>query len=142
MLALSTFHHLSFNGYYCHIPCIEYVFFTSQQILLSEKDQGLQRLNVSVEAGEKLYPDTAPSGRDKIRHELRTAKEAWDNLMVNLNDCQRKFDTFLMQWTSFMESQGHFVKWLSDTEAVVKNDLESRGSLQEKRSQLQNNKVS
>jgi hypothetical protein len=45
------------------------------QMLMAEKDHGLQKLNATIEAGEKLYPDTAAGGREKVRQELRTSKD-------------------------------------------------------------------
>ena len=52
------------------------------QAVLAEKENGLQKLNAAVEAGEKLYPDTASAGRELIRQQLREAKELWDNIQV------------------------------------------------------------
>ncbi|KAL5008450.1 hypothetical protein ScPMuIL_014031 [Solemya velum] len=111
------------------------------QILMSEKEHGLQKLNSSIEAGEKLYPDTASSGRDKIRQELRTAKEDWDRLFSNLGDAQRKVDSFLLQWSSYSDSQGQVLRWITETEGALRADLDPKNTLQEKRKQLQNQRT-
>jgi nesprin-1 len=111
-------------------------------MLFSEKEHGLQRLNGSTESGEKLYPDTAAAGRDKVRQELRRAKEDWERLFSGLNEAQRRVDAFLMQWTSYVDGQESLTRWMSETEAALRADMDLRNTLQEKRQQLQNYRVS
>ena len=36
------------------------------QMLFTEKEHGHQKLGAAVESGEKLYPDTAAQGREKV----------------------------------------------------------------------------
>lgn len=112
------------------------------QMLFSEKEHGHQKLNAAIESGEKLYPDTAAAGREKVRAELRVAKQDWDNLFSNLNDAQRKVDSFLIQWSSYADGQDQLLRWMSETEAALRTDVDLRNTLQEKRVQLQNNRVS
>ena len=57
-------------------------------MLSEEKDNELGKLNALVESGEKLYPDTAKSGRENIRQQLRIARDVWDSLLGELNDAQ------------------------------------------------------
>lgn len=111
-------------------------------MLLAEKDQGLQKLNSMIEAGERLYPDTAATGREKIRQELRTAKDDWDSLFSSLNDTQRKVETFLHQWSSYSESQDQLMRWITETEGNLRADVELKNTLPEKRVQLQSYRVS
>ena len=111
-------------------------------MLFSEKEHGLQRLNGSLESGEKLYPDTASTGREKVRQDLRRAKEDWERLFSGLNEAQRRVDAFLMQWTSYVDGQDSLTRWMSDTEAALRADMDLRNTLQEKRQQLQNYRVS
>lgn len=110
-------------------------------MMIAEKEHGLQRLNSAIEAGEKLYPDTAAAGREKVRQNLRTAKEDWERLFNALNDTQRRVDNFLLQWTSYAEGQDQLVRWLGDTEATLRADVDLKNTLQEKRMQLQNHRV-
>ncbi len=67
------------------------------QVLVVEKEQGLQKLNATVEQGEKLYPDTAAPGRDQIRQQLRVAKELWDSLVADLSDAQHQAEASAAQ---------------------------------------------
>ena len=41
------------------------------QEVMAEKEEGALRVNNALEAGEKLYPNTASEGREIIRQELR-----------------------------------------------------------------------
>ena len=111
------------------------------QMMLAEKEHGLQRLNSAIEAGEKLYPDTAAAGREAVRQSLRTAKEDWERLFSALNDSQRRVDNFLLQWSSYAEGQDQLVRWLADTESTMQGDTDLKNTLQEKRMQLQNTRV-
>ena len=94
-----------------------------------------------IEAGEKLYPDTAAHGREAIRQNLRSAKEDWEKLFSSLNDTQRRVDSFLLQWSSYAEGQDQLVRWIGDTEATLRGDVDLKNTLQEKRMQLQNHRV-
>ena len=44
---------------------------TRLQELVMERDQGADRVQLTIEAGEKLYPSTAVEGREIIRQQLR-----------------------------------------------------------------------
>jgi len=111
-------------------------------MLLSEKDHGLQRLNATVETGERLYPDTAASGREKVRQELRLCKDEWDRLFNSLSDTQRKVESYLMQWSSYSDGQDQLMRWMTETEEALRSDVDLKNTLQEKRMKLQNNRVS
>ena len=110
--------------------------------MMSEKEHGLQRLNTAIEAGEKLFTDSAAGGREKVRQSLRQAKEDWDRFNSNLHDAQRRVDSFLMQWSSYSDGQDQLMKWMTDMEKLLQEDVELKNTLQEKRMQLQNIRVS
>ncbi|KAK6181528.1 hypothetical protein SNE40_009363 [Patella caerulea] len=110
---------------------------TILQMLFSEKEHGLQKLNSSIEAGERLYPDTASHGWEKIKNEMRKAKENWEKLFSGLNDAQRKVDTFSLQLSSYSDSQESLQRWMAETESALRADVDMKNTLQEKRMQLQ-----
>lgn len=111
------------------------------QSLFAEKDQGLKMLNKTVESGEKLFPDTAVSGREKIRQELRNAKDDWDQLFSNLTHSEHKVETFLHQWSSYSDGQEQLMKWMTSVESGLETKVELKNTLQEKKAQLQHYKV-
>ena len=73
---------------------------------MRERDVGFSKLNNCVEAGERLYPGTAPDGRETIRQELRQLKLGHEALFDDLSTIHRKLEVSLVQWTSFDESYG------------------------------------
>ncbi len=75
-------------------------------MLVAEKDTGLQKLNTAIENGEKLYPDTSAPGREKIRQQLRLAKDVWDGLVADLTDAQHKAETSAAQVCTCIQKQG------------------------------------
>ena len=81
-------------------------------MLVAEKDQGLQKLNTAIENGEKLYPDTAAPGREKIRQQLRLAKDVWDGLVSDLSEAQHQAETSAAQVKSFTSVLTSHVQWL------------------------------
>ena len=108
---------------------------------MAGKDEGLNKLAVVCDSGEKLYPETSATGRDKIRSQLRTAKEVWESLMNNCSEMQRKLDAKMAQWSVHKEGVGQLVQWLADTEASLQSNGELRSKLEEKKKALQQAKV-
>ena len=109
--------------------------------LISERDSGFAKLNQVIEAGEKLYPNTATEGREKVRQELRQYKLSWESLFDDLSSAQRKLEVALVQWTTFDDSYGQVEQWLRDAEVQLEGAIPLRSTLEEKKSQLQNFKV-
>lgn len=95
-----------------------------------------------MEAGEKLYPSTAPDGREGIRQDLRKLKMGYENLFDDLSAIQRKLEVSLVQWTSFDESYGQVEHWLRQMESQLEGQIPLRSTLEEKKTQLHNYKVS
>ncbi|GFO48198.1 nesprin-1, partial [Plakobranchus ocellatus] len=108
-----------------------------RRMLFTEKEHGHQKLSLAVESGEKLYPDTASMGREKVRGELRQAKQDWETLLQGLQDAQRRVDGYLMQWSSYTDGQDQMLRWMTETEGALRADVDLKNTLQEKRVQLQ-----
>lgn len=45
------------------------------QVLLSEREQATHKLTSVTALGERLFPDTAAQGREKIRQDLREVRD-------------------------------------------------------------------
>lgn len=123
--------------------CLEInaILFADVQAIMSSKDAGLEKLTTVVESGEKLNPETNAAGRDKIRSQLRTAKEVWDTLVASCADLQRKLDTKLTQWSVHREAADQLVQWLSNMETQLHAGSELKSRLEEKKKALQQAKV-
>ena len=110
-------------------------------MLFTEKEHGHQKLSLAVESGEKLYPDTASMGRERVRGELRQAKQDWETLLQGLQDAQRRVDGYLMQWSSYTDGQDQMMRWMTEAEGALRADVDLKNTLQEKRVQLQTHRV-
>jgi nesprin-1 len=111
------------------------------QDLLAEKEQGFALFNAALESGEKLYPNTSNEGREEVRRELRNMREQWESFSDKLNDTQRSLEGSRMQWQSFDENFDQLTHWVHDMENQVITDPDLKATLQEKKAQLQNLKV-
>ena len=114
---------------------------TRLQDLCSEKEQESGKIHQTIDLGEKLYPNTAVEGREIIRQQLRSLREKWESLSDLLSENQRQMEVSLVQLSSYEDSFEQFQKWLTNIEIKVKRDGESKGSLQEKKVQLQSHKI-
>lgn len=108
---------------------------------MQERDMGFAKLNQVIEVGEKLYPNTAPEGRDAVRQEMRALKLGWDSLFDDLSAVQRKLEVAMVQWTSFDDSNTQVAQWLKEMEGQLEGTMSLRATLEQKKSQLQNYKV-
>lgn len=94
-----------------------------------------------IDRGEKLYTHTSPDGREIIRQQLRNLRTLWDNFTDDLNSATQKIDQCLLQFGEFTSAQEQLTKWLKDVEKSTQSNDELKATLQEKRAQLQNHKL-
>lgn len=111
------------------------------QHLLSEREQATHRLASITTIGERLYPDTATNGREKLRQELRMMRERWERLEAAIVEEQRKQEAQSLQWSSFSDSIQAARNWLDNMERTIVVDPSNWLSLQELRSRLLKMKV-
>lgn len=110
--------------------------------LLNEKEQASQRLATLSNLGERLYPDTATAGREKIRQDLRYIRERWESIEKAISEQQRHQETQSMQVSSFHDSVQAARNWLDSMEKVASIDTSVAGTIQEIRSRQLKLKVS
>ena len=111
------------------------------QHLLSEREQATHRLASITTIGERLYPDTATNGREKLRQDLRAMREHWERLEDSIVNEQRKQEAQSLQWSSFSDSIQAARNWLDNMEKTIVVDPSNWLSLQELRSRLLKLKV-
>ena len=56
------------------------------QNLIAEKEQASHRLGSLSSSGERLFPETASQGREKIRQDLKTLRSRWEELEGSTNE--------------------------------------------------------
>lgn len=106
------------------------------QLLLSEKEQAEHRLSNLTNIGERLFPDTAAPGREKIRKELREIRERWDKLEEGIKEQQKLQDAQSLQWSSYQEMLQQTLSWLDTMEKALELDPSAWSSAQEVRAKL------
>lgn len=112
------------------------------QYLLSEREQAAHRLASVTTIGERLYPDTATAGRERLRQDLRGTRERWERIENSITEQQRQQEAQSLQWASFSDSMQGARNWLDNMEKAVGVDPSNWLSLQELRSRLLKFKVS
>lgn len=70
------------------------------------------------------------------------AKQNWENLLSNLSEAQRGIDRYMHQLSLYSDGRDHLLKWLAETGAALRTNVDLRNTLQEKRHQLQAHLVS
>ncbi|CAL4067346.1 unnamed protein product, partial [Meganyctiphanes norvegica] len=109
---------------------------TLLQYLLSEREQTPHRLASLTTIAERLYPDTATVGREKLRKELRELRDRWEHLDSSINEQQRKQEAASHQWSSFEDSLKAATNWLDSNEKLTVLDLSGCSSLPDIKSKL------
>lgn len=71
----------------------------------------------------------------------RALRDQWELVCDQLSDTQRKLESCLIQWSSYDENYEQLQKWLLDTEIQLKEDTDMKGTLPDKKAQLQNHRV-
>lgn len=77
-----------------------------------------------------------------ISFSRRTIREKFDQLNEELRTGQRRVEVSLVQLSTFEESVMQFRRWIKETEAKIRQSSELQATLQAKKIQQQNVKVS
>lgn len=108
------------------------------QNLMAEKEQASHRLGSLTSAGERLFPDTASTGREKIRQDLKLLRARWEDLEWRLSERHKCQEQQLQRLSTFHEGIVQIGLWLDMMEKCVANDQSGQqaASLPEIRSHL------
>lgn len=74
------------------------------QVLVNDRLQGQQLLTETIQAGERLYQDTAAPGREIIRQKLRELRDKFDVFSNDVLEVQKQLDSLNQHWISFKET--------------------------------------
>ena len=112
------------------------------QNLIAEKEQASHRLGSLSSAGERLFPETASQGREKIRYDIKTLRLRWEELEQRLNEQHKSQEQQLQRLSSYQDGIIQIGVWLDMMEKSVSNDQgQQAASLPEIRSQLLKHKT-
>ncbi|KAJ8930094.1 hypothetical protein NQ314_017138, partial [Rhamnusium bicolor] len=105
--------------------------------LLSQQTSATLLLNNTIELGEKLYPSTAPEGREIINTQIQELQQALEALFDEISSTDRDLKAKLVRWSGFDECVENILRWLKDAEHQLPQEIELKATLDEKRAQLQ-----
>ena len=94
----------------------------SIQNLMAEKEQASHRLGSLSSAGERLYPETASAGREKIRQDLKVLRSRWEELEKRLSDQHKSQEQQLQRLSTYQDGIVQIGIWLDMMEKCVAND--------------------
>ncbi|XP_037501567.2 muscle-specific protein 300 kDa [Rhipicephalus sanguineus] len=114
---------------------------TRLETLIVGKVHGQQQLNLASRLGEHLYQDTAATGRDQVRLELRELHERWDSLESKIADLQKQLQLQSHARSSFVDSLSQVQMWLDNAERTVAEARDKLPSLQEAQGRLHSLKL-
>ncbi|ODN01313.1 Nesprin-1 [Orchesella cincta] len=104
--------------------------------LATEKEQISHKINVLVQLAEKIYPDTAANGREKIRQDLRALRDRFDKFDQEVSELQKKQVNESQQWTGFQENLQQTLAWLAAMEKSAQSEPPNWLSIPDARSKL------
>ncbi|XP_054713817.1 LOW QUALITY PROTEIN: muscle-specific protein 300 kDa-like [Uloborus diversus] len=103
--------------------------------------QNLCHIEATIELGERLYTSTSPEGREIIRQKIRNLQKTYETLQEKCNSALRAIDSCLQKLSSFLQGQERLSKWLLEVGLSVQQHTEPKSTIQEKRAQLQSQKI-
>ena len=107
------------------------------QNLIAEKEQASHRLGSLSSAGERLFPETASQGREKIRTDLKILRSRWEELEGRLNEQHKCQEQQQQRLSSYHDGIVQIGIWLDMMEKSVANDQgQQAATLPEIRSHL------
>ena len=72
-----------------------------------------------LEQGDEYLKKSSEGGATNLKHNLRTLKQRWDNVMNRANDKKIKLEIALKEATEFHQALQDFVQWLTDAEKTL-----------------------
>lgn len=127
-------------------PCLIHInvsklFVIIFQELVSDKEEGLHMLQISLDNLQIVLPNTSVAGRDSMRREMQVLQSEYDGLSADINDLKTKLDSTLTQWTVYDDSIEQLGRWLRDLEDQLEAESQLQNTLQEKKLQQERVKV-
>lgn len=128
------------NPCFIHIN-VSKLFVIIFQELVSDKEEGLHMLQISLDNLQIVLPNTSVAGRDSMRREMQVLQSEYDGLSADINDLKTKLDSTLTQWTVYDDSIEQLGRWLRDLEDQLEAESQLQNTLQEKKLQQERVKV-
>ena len=90
------------------------------KLIMADKENGSVLLEKAIESGENIFSEIAPSNRDKIRSEIRSLRDGWENHIDYMNNINKGIEALLLKKTSFEESFNQTQNWIESASSKYK----------------------
>ena len=104
------------------------------KLIMANKENGSVLLEKAIESGENIFSEIAPSNRDKIRSEIRSLRDGWENHIDYMNNINKGIEALLLKKSSFEESFNQTQNWIKSASSKYKYNQEFGSNLAEKKS--------
>ena len=80
-----------------------------------------------------MFSEIAPNDRDKMRSEIRSLRDGWENHIDYMNILNKSIEALLLQKSSFDESFKQTENWIESIGSKIKNQLDFGSNLSDKK---------
>ena len=129
------------NTSLCSFTLYYSVMLSSWQDIASDLDDGLHKINATVDCGNKLLPNCTPDSAETIKSQQAKLKADWDQLNNSVTESIRKLESELDKWRLYEECNTNIQRWLKEVEGDLRVGVEPKIELMEKKAQLEKFKV-
>merc|ERR1712029_1216566 len=106
------------------------------KLIMADKENGSVLLEKAIETGENIFSEIAPKDRDKMRTEIRTLRDEWENHIDYMNTLNKKFETLLLEKSTLNERFNQIKWWLEKIEQSTNAKVELGSNIAHKKTIL------
>merc|ERR1712013_579058 len=108
------------------------------KLIMADKENGSVLLEKAIEAGENMFSEIAPSDRDRMRSEIRSLRDGWENHIDYMNILNKSIEALLLQKSSFDESFKQTETWIEAVSSKLQAKIDFGSNLSDKKTIHQN----
>ena len=110
------------------------------KLIMADKENGSVLLEKAIETAENIFSQIAPKDREKIRNEIRSLRDGWENHIDYMISLSKAFDSVILEKSTFTERLKQVCNWYENVECYMIKDIELGSNLAHKKTILGNSK--
>lgn len=107
------------------------------KVVTTRMTEGHHLFTVLQDAFTKAINNTPADKQNSLRDSMTTLRESWDQLKMDLNSITAQLKASLSRWEDFEDAKLRLEKWISETEAALKSNADTKGELGEMKTLLE-----
>lgn len=88
----------------------------------ADKDKFENTLMHLVNFSEKILPETATPGREKIRDDINNIKDNWDKIILAMKNLRKNLSIKNLHWSNYVEALQQSLAWLESIENKLQQE--------------------